>query len=104
MLAWAGHSARSSVGYRYERREYRSSTVASGVCLRRVAAVATHFRHGDVSNLVTSLGHKAIPHNPNGERARRIAMPRGERLDTGLSLWVSTDVGRHPNAHRLIAT
>jgi hypothetical protein len=26
-------------------------------------AVATHFRHGDVSNLDTSLGHKAILHN-----------------------------------------
>ena len=51
-----------------------------------VQAVATHFRHGDVSNLDTSLGHKAILHNPNGERARRIARPRGERLDTGLSL------------------
>ncbi len=49
-------------------------------------AVATHFRRGRVSNLDTSLGHKAIPHNPNGERARRIARPRGERLDTGLSL------------------
>ena len=49
-------------------------------------AVATHLRHRDVSNLDTSLGHKAIPHNPNGERARRIAGPRGERLDTGLSL------------------
>ena len=49
-------------------------------------AVATHFRHGDVSNLDTSLGHKAILHNLNGERARRIAWPRGERLDTGLSL------------------
>ena len=49
-------------------------------------AVATHFRHGDVSNLDTSLGHKAILHNLNGKRARRIAWPRGERLDTGLSL------------------
>ena len=49
-------------------------------------AVATHFRHRDVSNLDTSLGHKAILHNLNGERARRIARPRGERLDTGLSL------------------
>ena len=67
-------------------------------------AVATHFRHGDVSNLDTSLGHKAILHNLNGKRARRIAWPRGERLDTGLSLWIFTDVGRHPNAHRLIAT
>ena len=35
-------------------------------------AVATHFRHGDVSNLDTSLGHKAILHNLNGERTRRI--------------------------------
>jgi acetyl-CoA synthetase len=48
--------------------------------------------------------YKVIPHNPDGERARRIARPRGRLLDTGLSLWNSTDVGRHPNAHRLIAT
>ena len=53
--------------------------------------------------LDTSLGHKAIPHNPNGERARRIARPRGERLDTGLSLDLHRRC-RHPNAHRLIAT
>jgi hypothetical protein len=69
-------------------------------------AVATHLRHSDVSNLDTSLAYKAIPRYPDGERARRIARPRGQLLDTGLSLslWNSTDVGRHPNAHRLIAT
>ena len=50
------------------------------------SAVATHFRHRDVSNLDTSLGHKAILHNPNGARARRIARLGTERLDTGLSL------------------
>src|SRR6478672_3170682 len=66
-------------------------------------AVATHFRHGDVSNLDTSLGHKAIPRYLDGERACRIARPRAERLDTGLSL----DLHRrwpHPLAHRMIAT
>ena len=56
-------------------------------------AVATHFRHGDVSNLDTSLGHKAILHNLNGERARRIAWPRGERLDTGLSPRIGESLG-----------
>jgi len=66
-------------------------------------AVATHFRHGDVSNLDTSLGHKAIPHNPNGERARRIASHEANDWIPD-SLWISTDVGRHPNAHRFIAT
>src|SRR6478672_4578995 len=48
--------------------------------------VAAHFRHRDVSISDTSLGYKAIPHNPSGERARRIARPGGERLDTGQSL------------------